>query len=192
MSANWRNVSVVISRGGLSPRSSNVPLRTARRRSSSAAAAAALLSISRFVHLARLTRTPRKLPHQACSQRSRARPPCSQILYRPTACPPFCSLRYSAEPRGAIRGVRDAARMTLEPFVNPGRLETDGAPAADANVMDFAPLARGVDRVPTDAGILGRFRNGQPGLHGPSGARPLVRRAPKMLLPGIGARARRA
>jgi hypothetical protein len=52
--------------------SSNVPSRIAARSSSRAASAAALLRISRPVHFARLTRRPRKLPHQPWSQQSRA------------------------------------------------------------------------------------------------------------------------
>ena len=66
--------------GRLSPRGSNVPARIAMRSSSSAAPASAFDWISRLAHFDRLTRTPRKLPHHGCSQRSRFRPLCSQSL----------------------------------------------------------------------------------------------------------------
>jgi hypothetical protein len=40
----------------------------------------ALVWTSRLADVGKHTRTPRKLPHHACSQRSRTRPLCSQIL----------------------------------------------------------------------------------------------------------------
>src|SRR4030095_12538851 len=62
--------------------------------------------------------------------------------------------------------------VSLEPRVDPQRLEADGSTAADARVVQLATLAGRVDRVTADACILRPLGNGQPNLHRPSARAP--------------------
>src|SRR5215472_17177244 len=64
----------------------------------------------------------------------------------------------------AAQGLRSPC-VSFQPRVDPFRLESNGSPAADSCVMQLAPLARGVDGVATDAGVLGALAHGEPDLH---------------------------
>src|SRR5262245_7884094 len=164
----------------------------ARLSESSASYASALLSISRFVHFARLTRTPRKLPHQVWVQRSRARPSCSQILYSPTSASRLlvCDISQRCFHVRLRASVIRAARVPFQPFVDPLRLESDRSSSTHARVAKRSPLARRVDRVPADAGVFCGLGNLQPCLHTPSARTRQSRRVRKTL--SVELRAQRA
>jgi hypothetical protein len=55
--------------------------------------------------------------------------------------------------------------VALEPLVDPLPLQTNRAPAADANVTQLTALARSVDGVAAHAGILRTLGNVQPEFH---------------------------
>src|SRR6266545_2579168 len=55
--------------------------------------------------------------------------------------------------------------VSFQPRVDPFRLESNRSPAADSRMLQLAPLARGVDGVAADAGVLGALSHGEPGLH---------------------------
>src|SRR5829696_6932973 len=60
-------------------------------------------------------------------------------------------------PASALRACRSSqASIGLQP---------NRSSAADARMVQLAPLARGVDGVAADAGVLGALTHGQPGLH---------------------------
>jgi hypothetical protein len=58
-----------------------------------------------------------------------------------------------------------ASRVSFQPGVDPFGLQSDRTSAADANVAQFLALARRVDGVSTQAGVLRSLPNVQPRLH---------------------------
>ena len=145
-----------------------MPALIAARSLSRTDAASVFDSTSRFAHRARLTRFPRKLPHQAWSHRSRARPLWAQSLVRPIVHSSFLAVtrlrsaslrldgRHSRTP-GACRSNHASIhsvfrRMARRPPMRAWR--------------DLPALACRVDGVAAHARVVRRFGHGQPGLHG--------------------------
>src|SRR5262245_18833042 len=56
--------------------------------------------------------------------------------------------------------------MSFQPGIDPCRPDSNGASSADARTSQLVALARRVDRVPAQAGVLGSLEHIQPGLHG--------------------------
>jgi hypothetical protein len=67
-----------------------------------------------------------------------------------------CPLRRAARRRVAQH--RSALRVTFQPRINPFRFQPNCPSSTDAYVTQLTTLARGVDRVPTDAGVRCTFR----------------------------------
>jgi hypothetical protein len=65
--------------------------------------------------------------------------------------------------------------MSLDPLVDPLRLQTDRSPSADARVTQLATLARGVDRVAAQTRVVRGVSDRQPGFHNPSPAQEFPR-----------------
>jgi hypothetical protein len=73
--------------------------------------------------------------------------------------------------------ISDSPCMALQPGIDPFPLEANRATSADAGVVDLPALARRVDGVPAQAGILCGLRYVQPDLHvePPRTGRPTTR-----------------
>src|SRR5205823_3714843 len=86
-----------------------------------------------------------------------ARTPFVRAQFVQTHSSSFRSLRYAALHRcGTIRARHARApRVSLEPFVDPARLQTNRSSSTDAGVMEFPAFACGVNRVAADTGVLG-------------------------------------
>src|SRR5438445_5883371 len=82
-----------------------------------------------------------------------------------------------------------ATRVPFQPRVDPFTLQANRAASADACMLELPTLARCVDRVAADAGILCALGNGQPGLHGPSVRAPQSQGASKVVCLGFRASA---
>jgi hypothetical protein len=91
-------------------------------------------------------------------------------------------MRPSSCNRSWVRGRRrdGSASMAFQPGIKPFRLDPNRSAPTDARMPQFAPFARGVNGVATDAGIDRALSNGQPAFHGVPPRLPTTRRASEL------------
>src|SRR5689334_18173124 len=95
----------------------------------------------------------------ACSDRAHV--PCAcRSCADPSFVPPSSgSLSDATEHRAAMPGLilipLGASRVSFQPGIDPFGFQPNRTPAADACMVQLAPLACGVDGVAADAGVLG-------------------------------------